>query len=66
MNLSVVVGALSGDTDISPHAKWTPVLLSEALRAHNVYVCLERPSGALPPDPAGPAESPPQTVTPES
>jgi len=26
----------------------TPVLLSEALLAHHVYVCLERPSGALP------------------
>ena len=29
--------------------QWTPVLLSEALLAHDVYVCLERPSGALPP-----------------
>ena len=28
----------------------TPVLLSEALLARDVYVCLERPIGALPPD----------------
>ena len=27
-----------------------PVLLSEALLVHDVYVCLERPSGALPPE----------------
>ena len=30
--------------------QWTPVLLKEALLAHDVYVCLERPSGALPPE----------------
>ena len=30
--------------------KWTPVLLSEALLAHDVDVCLERPNGALPPE----------------
>ena len=30
--------------------QWTSVLLSEALLAHDVFVCLERPSGALPPD----------------
>jgi hypothetical protein len=35
--------------DIIPHVQWTLVLLSEALLAHDVYVCLERPSGALPP-----------------
>ena len=35
--------------DISPHVRWTPVLLSEALLVHNVFVCFERPSGALPP-----------------
>ena len=28
----------------------TPVLFSEALLALDVYVCLERPSGALPPE----------------
>ena len=28
----------------------TPVLLSEALLAHDVYVCLECASGALPPE----------------
>ena len=28
----------------------TPVLISEALLAHDVCVCLERPSGALPPE----------------
>jgi len=27
--------------------QWTPVFLSEALLAHDVDVCLERPSGAL-------------------
>jgi len=37
--------------EIGPHVQWTPVLLSEALLAHDVYVCLECPSGALPPDP---------------
>ena len=36
--------------DIGPHVLQTPVLLSEALLAHHVDVCLERPSGALPPD----------------
>ena len=38
---------------VLPHSstpKWTPVLLREALLAHDVYVCLERPSGALPPE----------------
>ena len=30
--------------------QWTSVLLSEALLAHDVYVCLERPSGDLPPE----------------
>ena len=30
--------------------QWASVLLSEALLAHDVYVCLERPSGALPPE----------------
>ena len=39
---------LQGDT--GPHVQWTPVLLSEALLAHDVCVCLERPSGALPPE----------------
>ena len=28
----------------------TPVLHSEALLAHDVYVCLKHPSGALPPN----------------
>ena len=37
----------SGDT-IGLHMLWTPVLLSEALLAHDVDVCLERPSRALP------------------
>jgi len=32
--------------------QWTPVLLSEALLTHDVNMCLERPSGALPPDTA--------------
>jgi len=36
--------------DISPHVQWTSVLVSEALLAHGVYVRLERPSGALPPE----------------
>ena len=36
--------------DISPHVQWTPVLLSEALLAYDNYVCIQRPSGALPPD----------------
>ena len=35
---------------MSPHAQWTSVLLSEALLAHDVYVCLECPSRALPPE----------------
>jgi hypothetical protein len=35
---------------MSPHVQWTPVLLSKALLAHGVYVCLERPSGARPPE----------------
>ena len=39
--------------DISPHVQWTPVLLSEALLADDVYVCLERPSGVLPPQGLG-------------
>ena len=30
--------------------QWTYVRLSEALLAHDVYVCRERPSGALPPE----------------
>ena len=32
---------------IGPHVLRTPVLLSEASLAHDVYVCLERPSGVL-------------------
>jgi len=36
--------------DIVPHVQWTSVLLSETLPEHDVNVCLERPSGALPPD----------------
>ena len=36
--------------DKNLHGQWTPVLPSEALLAHDVYVCLERPSGALPPE----------------
>ena len=39
--------------DISPHMQWTLVLLSEALLAHDVYVCLERPIGALSPERGG-------------
>jgi hypothetical protein len=39
---------LLGDT--GPNVLRTPVLLSEALLAHDVYMCLERPSGALPPE----------------
>jgi len=34
--------------DIGPHVLRTPVLLSESLLAHDIYVCLERLSGALP------------------
>ena len=37
----------SGDA-IGLHVLRTTVLLSEALLSHDVYVCLERPSGALP------------------
>ena len=33
----------------APHVQWTPVLLSEASLAHDVYLCVERPSGAFPP-----------------
>ena len=36
--------------DIGPHVLWTPVLLGAALLAHDVFLCLERPSGALPPE----------------
>ena len=32
----------------------TLVLLGEALLAHDVYVCLERPIGALPPEVVSP------------
>ena len=32
-----------------PHVQQTPVLLSEVILAHDIYVSLERPSGALPP-----------------
>ena len=35
---------------IGPHVLRTPVLLSEAFLAHDVHVCLESPSGALPTD----------------
>ena len=35
---------------IGPHLLRTPVLLSDALLAHDVHVCPERPSSALPPD----------------
>ena len=43
------------DLGMQPRVGWpyrlqTPVLHSEALLAHDVYVCLERPSGALPPE----------------
>jgi len=44
--------------DISPQVQWTPVLLSEALLAHYVYVCLERLSGALPPEVMSPRSRP--------
>ena len=30
--------------------QWTPVLIGEAAFAHHVYVCIERPSAALPPE----------------
>jgi hypothetical protein len=33
--------------------QWTPILLSEALLALGVCVCLERLSGALPPEVQG-------------
>jgi len=35
-------------TEIGTHVLRTPVLPNEALHAHDVYECLERPSGALP------------------
>ena len=35
---------------MGPHVLRIPALLSKALLAHDVYVCFERPSGALPPD----------------
>ena len=43
------VDSLTGDQD-GAHVLRTPVLLSEALLAHDVYVCLECSSGALPPE----------------
>ena len=36
--------------NIGSHVLRTSVPLSEALLAHDVYVCLERPNGALPPE----------------
>ena len=39
--------------DISPHVQWSSVFLSEALLAHDGHVCIERPSGALPPEGRG-------------
>ena len=36
----------------------TPVLLSEALLADNVDLCLEHPSGALPPEVSGKVDFP--------
>ena len=33
--------------------QWTSVLISKTLLAHDVCVCLEGPSGALPPGPRG-------------
>ena len=42
---------LEGDIG-GPHVLRNPVLFSEALLAHDVYVCLEHPSGALPPESA--------------
>ena len=36
--------------DIGLHVLRIPVLLSQAVLAHDVYVCLDRPRGALPPE----------------
>ena len=37
------------ERNIGPHVLWTPVLLSQVVLAHDVYVCLERPSQTLSP-----------------
>jgi len=63
MRLLLAKGAPSTLTPlppISPHVQWTSVLLSETLLAHDFYVCLERPSGALPPDSPAPGEGTPR------
>ena len=40
----------STSIDIGTARGGSPVLLSEVLLAHDVHVCIKRPSGALPPE----------------